>query len=240
MKHLPRSSLFRFACFAILALLLLPLALAAASSFTVSPPGFGLAAASIFGITSITLREQASEEGAGGGGGTVPTPAEALQTIEDRTMPMSQRLTVAANALKGIDPTNQLAALKAELNQARSDLKASGEQITKLKAELETAQKQITALEADAAEHEKALAAAEKEAADLRAKEQDIDKRANSKSKERLGALGFPSSQAPAASDKPTAADALEDLRASFKAETDPAKKSKLAKQIRALEAKEG
>lgn len=127
-----------------------------------------------------------------------PTVTEAIQAIEDKALPMGQRLTVAANALRGIDPTNQLATLKSQLDQAKADLSARDEEITKLKAANADLEKQVAAREADVTAADEARVKAEKTAADLQAKEQDLDKRAEAKAKEHLGALGMKSTDLPA------------------------------------------
>ena len=128
-----------------------------------------------------------------GGGKADPKPidpAAALATIENKTLPMSERLTVAANALRGIAPTEQFAKVSADLATAQASLKTAT-------ADLTTAQARITALEADVAAFEKSNAALESENVNLKAAEQDLDKRAKAQAKEEMKALGFPSSQLP-------------------------------------------
>ena len=132
-----------------------------------------------------------------------PTVADAIHAIDDKTLTISQRLSVAANALRGIDPTGQLANIKAELDKAKLDLSARDEEITTLKASLADLEKQVTAREKDLEAADAARVAAEKTAADLQAKEQDLDKRASAKAKEKLGALGIASTELPKADNKP-------------------------------------
>jgi chromosome segregation ATPase len=122
---------------------------------------------------------------------------DAIAAIEDKTLPMSQRLGVALKALQGVDPTGQLATVKADLDTAKTDLSARDGEITQLKADLDAAQKRITALESDVASADQARADAEKTSADLQSKEQDIATRADALAKEKIAALGFNSNQLP-------------------------------------------
>jgi hypothetical protein len=147
-----------------------------------------------FGI----LRSPASDDGDAGGGDGKLDLAAAVAQIEDKTLPISQRLSVAVQALKGIDPTQQLASIKQHLTDANASIALKDGEITKLKAELDTAQKTLTAREKDVSELEASNAQLENEANTLRAKEQDIDKRAEQKSKEHVASLGFPASNLPA------------------------------------------
>lgn len=150
------------------------------------------------------LREEAKEHGEGGGGGgeKAPSAAEALAALNDKTMPMSQRLSVAMNALKGIDPTNQLASMQTQLKAAQDALTAKETDLTKAKADLDAANLRIKAMETDVQNFEAANAKLETENKDLRAKEQDIEKRATAKAEERVAALGFPASKLPGADPK--------------------------------------
>jgi hypothetical protein len=142
----------------------------------------------------LPLRAPADDggEGGGGGGGQVDV-AEALAKLEDKTLPLSQRLSVAAAALRGIDPTQQLAGTKQKLDEASAE-------VTRMKGELDTTQKQLAAREQDVKDLEAKLADLEKSNADLSAKEQDIEKRAAAMAKERMASLGFPSGKLPAPS----------------------------------------
>lgn len=188
-RHLRNSSMLRLCIFIVLGLCLIPLLPALAT-----PHGLGgICAASLFGMVPLRLMEKADDPAAPDAVGV----GDAIKAIEDKTMTVGQRLDVAYKALKGVDPTGQLAQVKNDLDKATADLKSRDEEISKLKADLEKSQKQVAALEADVKQHDEDRAKAEKESADLRAKEQDLDKRAEAKSKERLKSLGFNSSQLP-------------------------------------------
>lgn len=204
MKH-PRLLTFRrcplltAVCFALMAFVLLPLLVAACTTDVVTGGTATMAAAGLFGAP-LVLRDKADEHG-GGGGGTVPDPATALAKLEDVTLPMSQRLSVAVQALKGIDPTNQLATIKTQLDEANKTLAARDSEITQLKGDLATASKRITALETDVSEAQAATAAAETRAKAAESKEQDLGKRADAMAKERMRELGFKAADLPPASD---------------------------------------
>ncbi|MBL9115522.1 MAG: hypothetical protein JNJ83_11000 [Verrucomicrobiaceae bacterium] len=216
----------------ILALMCAPVALAA-SPAAVSPPVGGSSLLGLAGLFALgTLATTEKKEG------DVPDVATAIAQIEDKGLPIGQRLSVALAALRGVDPTGQLANVKGEYDRAMADLKTANEEKDKLAAELADLKKQLAAREKDVEAADTARAEAEKKVQTLEAAEKDLDKRAEAKAKERLGAVGFPSSKAPTASDKAGAGDTLDDLRAQFKAECDPLKKARLARQIRVLEEK--
>lgn len=224
-RRLRNSPLLRLAIFAVLGLCLIPLL----PSLATSHGAGGLAAAGLCGFTS--LRFDAATDPANPDAVGIP---DAIKAIEDKTLPMSQRLTVALKALQGVDPTGQLKDVKTQLDQAKTDLAARDAEITRLQTEAETMKKQITALETDAKTADTARALAEKEAAELRAKEQDLDKRAESKAKEKVAALGFPAPQLPKADEKITGASADEEIEALNKRASeskDPAEKGRLAQQ---------
>lgn len=153
----------------------------------------------------------AADEQPSGGGASAPAPAipiaEAVVKIteaaDNKQLSFGQRFDIIKQVAKGIDPTGQLADAKAELDKAKLDLSARDEEITKLKASLADLEKQVTAREKDLEAADAARVAAEKTAADLQAKEQDLDKRALAKSKEKLGALGIASTELPKADNKP-------------------------------------
>ena len=207
MKHyLPRFSWMQIACIAILALMCAPLVIAATSSAVMVPnSGYAITTAGVLGFTGMRFdaADDPADPGKASGGGI----AEAIAAIEDKTMPVSQRLGVAIKALQGIDPTNQLAKVQADLQTATKSLGERDATIATLQGELEAAQNQITALQTDVADHEKAAAAAEQRAKDAEAKEQDLEKRGDAKAKEKLGTLGFPASRLPGESDKMSQAD---------------------------------
>ena len=189
----------------------------------------------------------AADDAPTGGGGTSPSPttapsAEALKLAEEfaaadpAKMTIAQRIAAAGGILAKGDA--HISTLNTRIADHEKSIAAKDKEIAELKDKLEAAEKKVTKLEAEAKEISDAMAKIETEAKELKSKEQDLDKRAEAKSKERLGAIGFPSAKAPAASDKPTAEDSLDDLRARFKAESDPMEKGKLAKQIRGMESK--
>jgi hypothetical protein len=187
-RRLKNSPLLKFAIFAVLGLCLIPLLPAA-----VTPHGLGsIAAAGMIGIPMMKM-EQASDPA---NPDAIGIP-DAIKAIEDKTMPMAQRLTVAVKALQGVDPTGQLATVKADLDTAKTDLTTRDAEITKLKADLDLANQRITALESDVASADQARADAEKTSADLQAKEKDVAKRADALAKEKIAALGFNSNQLP-------------------------------------------
>ncbi|HRJ09361.1 MAG TPA: hypothetical protein PK490_12235 [Prosthecobacter sp.] len=168
----------------ILAVLCAPLLLAVPAE-----PGLALC-----GIPALMLplRTPADDSGEGGGGGPVNV-ADALAKLEDKTLPLSQRLSVAAAALRGIDPTQQLAGTKLKLDEASAE-------VARLKSELDGSRMQLAAREKDVADLEARVAELEKAHADLAAKEQDLEKRAAAKAQERMASLGFPAGKLPAPS----------------------------------------
>lgn len=226
MKHtlssFRRSHWLTIACLIILGLMCAPLGLMAASTGAGTPLATGgmnmpLLGAIGIGAVGFTLRSPASEDGDGGGGDGKVDLAAAVAQIEDKTLPISQRLGVAVQALKGIDPTQQLATIKQQLTDANATLALRDGEITRLKAELDTAQRTLTARDKDVTDLEAANAQLETEAQNLRAKEQDLDKRAGQKSKEHVAALGFPASQLPApdAAAEKTDEDRIRELKGS-------------------------
>ena len=234
MKHhlssFRRSPWLSIACILILGLMLAPVGLMAA---TISP-GTPLASIGGFnpmmlgalglGAACIGLRAPASD-GADGGGGTSADDkldlAAAVAQIEDKTLPISQRLGIAAKVLKGIDPTQQLAGVQSQLTDANASIVLKDAEITKLKADLATAQQSLTARETDVTQLEAQVAALEKDKLALEAKEQDIDKRAGQKSKEHVASLGFSASKLPGAQ----SAEGFKDL---------PATEAQLEEQLKA------
>jgi hypothetical protein len=187
----------------ILAVLCLPLALAAVTADSFSG-GHGAASLASIGLMGapLMLRSAASEHEGGGGGDSVPDVAAALATIDDKTLPMSQRLSVAMQALRGVDPTNQLAQIKTDLTNAQSDLQSKQSEIATLQSELEQATARIAALTTDVTEAQAATAAAETRANELANKEQDLQKRVDAKVKEELAAKGFPAAKLPGSTDQ--------------------------------------
>lgn len=216
-----RSFVLRAICLLILAAMFAPAAMAAASAAPVGLPaasgshlGAAFLAAGLGGM--IILRSPAGEEGDGGGGGSSGSQAEdkvdvatALAAIEDKTLPMSQRIGVAMKALRGIPPAEQFTKVQADLATAQADL-------TQARGELEAANKQLPALQADVKQLEDANAKLEKDNADLKAKEQDLDKRASEQAKQIVRGVGVQAAKVPAAQkdddSQPTAEDRIRAL----------------------------
>jgi len=253
MKHhlssFRRSPWLRIALIVILGLMFAPLGVMAATSSVATPlasvGGFNPAMIGAIGLGAVCigLRKEASEEGDGGGG--EGTKAEdkldltaAIAKLEDKTLPISQRLSVAVQALKGIDPTQQLAGTKQQLTDANATIALRDGEITKLKAELETTKQTLKAREKDVSDLEASNAALETEAKDLRAKEQDIDKRAGQKSKEHVASLGFPAAKLPGPTGEKGNETPVQRALAAFQAETDTEKKGQLWQEYRREEAK--
>lgn len=186
----------------ILAILLVPLALMAITADAVAG-GNGASSLAMAGLMGapFMLRDKAGEHECAGGG-AAPDVATALAEIQDTTLPMSQRLGVAIKALGGIDPTNQLAKIKADLTDVQGQLTARDSELAQVKGELETANKRIEALTTDVTDAQTATAAAETRAKELQSKEQDLQKRVDAKVKEELAAKGFPAAKLPDSSDK--------------------------------------
>lgn len=162
------------------------------------------------------------------GADTPLAPAEALKKVEDGTIPFSQRLKIAADALRGIGPTDQFAAVQQQLTTANETLAARDQEITRLNGLLTTANTNVADLEAR-------NVTLETEAKELRSKEQDIQKRATALGKETIAALGFPAAQLPAASEEATGASSDEQIAAlqkKMEATTDPKEKGRLAQQV--------
>lgn len=216
-----RSFALRAICLLILAAMFAPAAMAAASAApvglpTASGPHLGAAflAAGLGGM--IILRSPAGDEGdAGGGGGQQASDdkpvdaAEALAAVENKTLPMSERLSVAAKALRGIPPAEQFAKVK-------MDLHAADNTIILLKGTLEDKNKQIAALQADVKQLEDANAKLEQTNKDLAAKEQDLNKRASEQAKQIARGIGIEAKELPAAQTgdeaQPTAEDRIRAL----------------------------
>lgn len=137
-----------------------------------------------------------------GGAAEAVDPAEALKAIQDKTLPMSQRLDVAFKALKGIDPTNQLAAVKQKLADAEALVKTRDGELATANDALAAAKKELAAREADVKNLEASNAQLALANKDLAAKEQSIDKRATAMANEKVAALGFPAGKLPAANDE--------------------------------------
>lgn len=199
MKHtlssFRRSSALRVLCILVLALMCAPLAMAAA----VTPAGPTLAAggvgfsslAVVGGLAGLGLMAAAGGEGQENGGGEKKEdekpidPAAALAQGMDEKLTIKQRINAMASALKGIPPAEQFTKLSA-------DLAASQAEVTRLTAELATTKATLAARvqDLDALDKEKIAIATERD--DLKAKEQDLEKRADAKAKEKVSALGFP------------------------------------------------
>lgn len=159
------------------------------------------------GVIGLGLRKPADDEGGeGGGGGTEALdPQKALEQIEDKTLTLGQRLGIAAKALRGIDPTNQLAAVKQSLKDTQDKLSAKETELGSLQAKLAAATKELEARQADVTALESSNASLEKEKAALVAKEQDLEKRADAKAKDKVAGLGFAGNKLPDSDESLTA-----------------------------------
>jgi len=206
MKHhlssFRRSPWLSVACLLILGLMLAPVGLMAATTAAATPGAhlaFDPLALGALGFGAVMLRAPAGD-GEGGGDPKAEDKldlAQAVAQIEDKTLPISQRLGIAAKVLKGIDPTQQLAGINQQLADANASITLKDAEITKLKADLATAQQTLSARDKDVTDLEASNATLEAEVKNLRGKEQDIDKRAGQKSKEHVASLGFPAAKLP-------------------------------------------
>lgn len=210
MKHhlssIRRSPWLSVILLVILGFMLCPVGLMAASATPVLP------IASVGGFNSMLmgslgagaalymgLRATAGEGGdeGGGKGEDAMDPKEALAKVEDKTLPMGQRLAVAVQALKGIDPTNQLADVKKEVTTLKADLATKTTELQAAQNELASVKKELAAREVDIKALETSNAALETQKAELEAKEKDVEKRADAKAKEKVASLGFQSNKLP-------------------------------------------
>lgn len=224
-----RSTTLRIACLLILAVMCAPAAMAAAITVTPAPTlasvsGFSpLFVAGGIGLAGLGLMNAAKDDGSENGGGEPKQedkpvdPAAAIQQIEDRTLPMSQRLSVAANALRGIAPAEQFTKVKADLATAHSTIQAKDTEIVDLKAKLKTAEDQLAAAQTDVSTLEQANAKLEQANKDLAAKEQDLAKRASEQAKQIVRGIGMEAGKLPAAQTgddaQPTAEDRIRELK---------------------------
>ena len=217
-----RSFALRAICLLILAAMFAPAAMAAASAAPVGLPaasgphlGAAFLAAGLGGM--MFLRSPASDDGHDNGGGEGGSQADdkvdvatALAAIEDKTLPMSQRIGVAMKALRGIPPAEQFA-------KVQKDLEAANASLAIVRGDLEAANKQIAALQADVKQLEDANAKLEKDNADLKAKETDLDKRASEQAKQIVRGVGVQASEMPVAKtgeeSQPTAEDRIRALK---------------------------
>lgn len=237
-----RSFALRAICLLILAAMFAPAAMAAASAAPVGLPaasgphlGVAFLAAGLGGM--MILRSPAGDEGdAGGGGGSQASEdkpvdaAEALAAVENKTLPMSERLSVAAKALRGIPPAEQFAKVK-------MDLHAADNTIILLKGTLEDKNKQITALQADVKQLEEANAKLEQTNKDLAAKEQDLTKRASEQARQIVRGIGIDATKLPAAQtgDEAPSVDALRSKLADASLSSEA--RGEIVKQIRQIQA---
>lgn len=215
MKHhlsaFRRSTLLRIACILILAVMCAPCAMAAAVTSTpvLASTGWNPLFVAGAGIAGIGLMSAAKGDGSENGGDGKQEdkpvdPAAAIAQIEDKTLPMSQRLGVALSALRGIAPAEQFA-------QVKSDLEAAQTELTTAQSDLEAAKNQITALQADVTNLETANAALEKTNKELAAKEQDLNKRASQQAKQIVRGVGMEPGKLPAAQNGDEAQSKAED-----------------------------
>lgn len=223
-RRLRNSKLLRFSILIVLSVLCVPLVLSASTS----PGALALAGLPLLGA----LRMEEAKDPAAPDAVGIP---DAIKAIEDKTLPMSQRLGVALKALQGVDPTGQLADIKGKLKIADESITAKDGEITNLKSEIANLKAQITALQTDVKNHDDERAKAEKKASDLEAKEQDLDKRAEAKAREKVAALGFPASKLPKADDKLNGDDARKDLLAQLEKAATPEARGLIVAKLRQL-----
>lgn len=229
MKHhlssFRRSTALRVLCILVLAIMCAPAAMAAAAS---APAGLPIASSSHAGSAflaaglggMIMLRSAADDNGGdNGGGGKAATESldidAAMADIEDRTIPLTKRLSIAQRigvafkTLQGQAPAEQFTKVSADLATTQAALKAK-------EKELSDARARISALEADAAENEKTITALGQENKDLKAKEQDLEKRASEKAKSIVRGVGIEANKLPAAQgaedNQPTAEERIKQL----------------------------
>jgi septal ring factor EnvC (AmiA/AmiB activator) len=185
------------------------------------------------------LFNAAADDGSENGGATPVNPAEALAKIEDRTLPMGQRLSYAAAALRGLGPIHQVAAVQEQLTQAEATNATLQAQVEQANAERDTARAELAAREQDVTDLQARNAELEQANADLTAREQDITTRADAMVAERIAALGFPAERLPAASNQQQAegAERIAELREQVEKEKDPKKRGALLAELRALSA---
>lgn len=183
------------------------------------------------------LFNAASDDGSENGGAAASTVdlSAVIAQVENRTLPMSQRLSSAVAALRGIDPTNQLAAVQEQLTQAQARATELEQQLSTAQADLVTARAELAAREQDVTDLQARNAELEQANADLTAREQDLETRADAKAAEKVAALGFPAGRLPAANGQQATEgeEKIAELREQLAKETDPGKRGKIALEIR-------
>lgn len=183
------------------------------------------------------LFNAASDDGSenGGAGAVSVDLAAAIAQVENRTLPMGQRLASALAALQGIDPTNQLAAIQEQLTQAQARTTELEQQLSTAQADLVTVRAELAAREQDVNDLQTRNAELEQANADLTAREQDLEARADAKAAEKVAALGFPANRLPAANGQQATEgeEKIAELREQLAKETDPGKRGKIALEIR-------
>ena len=183
------------------------------------------------------LFNAATDDGSeNGGAGAAPVNlAEVIAQVENRTLPLGQRLSTAAKALRGIDPTNQLAAIQEQLTQAQARTTELEQQLSTAQADLVTVRAELAAREQDVNDLQTRNAELEQANADLTAREQDLEARADAKAAEKVAALGFPANRLPAANGQQAAEgeEKIAELREQLAKETDPGKRGKIALEIK-------
>jgi len=186
------------------------------------------------------LFNAAADDGSNNGGaGAAPVNlAEVIAQVENRTLPLGQRLSTAAKALRGIDPTNQLAAIQEQLTQAQARTTELEQQLSTAQADLVTVRAELAAREQDVNDLQTRNAELEQLNADLTAREQDLEARADAKAAEKVAALGFPANRLPAANGQQATEgeEKIAELRDQLAKETDPGKRGKIALEIRKVQ----
>jgi hypothetical protein len=222
-----RNRLYRLSTLAVLAFMCFPL-LAIALVHPAASTGALMA-----GFMFAPIRLQKAEgEGEGGSGSGPVDPAAALAQVENTALPIGQRLSVAMNALRGIDPTSQLAALQGKLDTAQQT-------ITAHEATIAANATKITALEASNVAFADQVSALTKTNTELSSKEQDLQKRAAALAKEKVGSLGFSSGKLPGNTDALPGETGSKAVYEKFRKETNPDKKALLFAEYNAALAAE-
>jgi chromosome segregation ATPase len=170
------------------------------------------------------LFNAADETPAGGGG-------------QDAKLTFSQRLSALVKGKETL--TAEIGTHKATIATHEAAIAGHVTTIEARDATIAELQTKITTLEAENAEFRAAIEASEKEVTTLQSQEQDIDKRAEGKSKEKLAALGFPSTALPGTTEKIAAESGSAALLAKFQAEQDPDAKATLYQEYKAALAAE-
>lgn len=157
-------------------------------------------------------------------GGTPETSAPALT--------IGQQLKAALSSKASL--TAKIAEHEATITAMNATVAERDASIADLNAKLDAANAQIADLNADAKEVSDALAAHQAELTTLKADKATIEEKAESKAKEKVAALGFPSSKLPKADSElsgSTLDEQIEELNKKIAASSDPKEKGALSQQ---------